>query len=308
MWTRRLPSIVLTSVALVVTGCQFPGGGSAEMTPLPVAPAAAAAAAPTASPAQSIVFTVPDVATLKVTQKTPVWCWAAAGEIVHRFWGKEIAQEQLAERIHGLIDGKVPEMIATRLEILSALAPDLPPASQVVIERIVTDLAVIGGASALKNREALLVILGKVALDWAKLSMVDWNRTVAELREGVSGRTPPVVVALKPEAGSQTGHVCVLVELEVRKKTGAPGFLGAALGGTLGSFAPDAFELVRARLYDPWDGSTREMKGAELKERADLVLGHAQAVAMLESMATQLGSAAPAADGPGFFDQLFGDD
>jgi hypothetical protein len=231
---------------------------------------------------------------------------SAASEVVHRFWGKQITQEQIATRIHGLIDGKVPELVATRLEILSALAPDLPPASHTVIEKAVADLLLVGGAAAIRNREAMLVVLAKVATDWAKLSFVDWNRTIAEMRNGVAGRTPPVVIALAPEPGATTGHVGVLVELEVREKRGGAKHLAKALAG-LGAMAPDAFELLRARLLDPWDGSIRELSGKELEERTELAIGHAEAVDLLTSLAQNFSSIASDAAESSFLDRLFGD-
>lgn len=248
----------------------------------------------------SITARLRDFEAVQVTQKTPVWCWAACTEMIFKFDGDDTTQDEIAERIHGYeTDGATKIAAASRYEIYRALSPDAPDSgfevawevARVALEGAAEDAVEAKDASATKQPSANVAWredqAAQIALDRAS------PPTGVPIDELLQGN--PAIVGLRDVPDDPMGHVYVVVGATYRKRTSASSIRGALLlgrllnvvdlGGLVGDelvdrFASDKYAVEEVELVDPWlegDAMRVTLSIEDFAERADFVTTRASA-------------------------------
>ncbi len=200
---------------------------------------------------------------VEASQQDPAWCWAASVEMVRRFNGERVSQEEIATQIHGADNRRGAGMN----EIMVALNPDL----ELRLDRVLAD--------------------GKVEIDWENLIASEADRLtinaddmIAELSGGY-----PVVIGLSNPDNPSVGHACVVHAVTYRRRELTYAEMAASsvekttdterlLGRAVSLFLVD-----RVEYFDPWPGEgERALEGSQPLANVDFMIGKAGARRILE--------------------------
>jgi hypothetical protein len=217
----------------------------------------------------------PNFKDVTVKQATPVWCWAASAEMVHKYYGNnDITQEKLAEQITNVSKGDEKKARAAGLqEIMIALNPDYR-------ER----MAKHGG-------EVLLT--GKAefdAIDFAIGQMAPWSATSDDLIDAVSTQNP-AIVGLRG-ANTTMGHAVVVyatsyVPVKQNEGSNFASKLFGEVAKTVGEEngvrrdqteamgvgkGPAKYKLHEIEYVDPMDGKRYKLNAEGFKNRVDFIV------------------------------------
>lgn len=217
----------------------------------------------------------PNFKDVAVKQATPVWCWAASAEMVHKYYGNEtITQEKLAEQITNVSKGDEKKARAAGLqEIMVALNPDYR-------ER----MAKHGGEVLLSGNAEFDVI------DFAIGQTAPWSATSDDLIDAVSTQNP-AIVGLRG-AGTNMGHAVVVYATsyvpmkEDEGKKASNKFFGDLIKGVgeqngirrdqaeamgVGK-GPAKYKLHEIEYVDPMDGKRYKLNAEGFKNRVDFIV------------------------------------
>lgn len=218
-----------------------------------------------------------------VKQATPVWCWAASAEMVHKYYDPNttITQETLAKEITN-VSGEDPKKAkaAGLQQIMIALNPDYRSR---VSERSgqMLESRARSGSTALPTFDAVDFAIGQTA---------PWSSTSDDLIDAVIGHNP-AIVGLRGE-GQSMGHAVVIYAASyepVRTDEGKQfmsGLFNAAAkeaGNRNGirddqvdaagiAKAPAKFRLAEVEYVDPMDGKRYKLNAEGFKHRVDFIM------------------------------------
>ncbi|MEM8494980.1 MAG: papain-like cysteine protease family protein [Planctomycetota bacterium] len=209
-----------------------------------------------------------DILSHRVSQKKPVWCWAACAEIIHRYHGRtDLDQETLVSDKVGWVKKFMPVSTGSVFEIASALDPD----SYQDFERMASSLAVSGSGTDFDFDEKQLI---NDVLAYMKTVQPGGNKVVASLQQN-----EPAVLGLKMHAGAQMKHLVVLAGAD---------------------YEIDDGQLAITTVYyvDPWTDSDAKaskkfesmqvMSWADFETNVDLVMTRVDANRFLAILNSQL--------------------
>jgi hypothetical protein len=234
----------------------------------------------------------PNFKDVAVKQQTPVWCWAASAEMVHKYYGENtITQEQLAKEITNASGSDPKKARAAGLqEIMVALNPDirkerLSRGESMAVERIRS------GSTAAPTVDVVDVALGQTA---------PWSASSDDLVDAVASQNP-AIVGLRGE-GRSMGHAVVVyaTSYEPVKVSEGKSF-GNALFGAVAkeagnrhgirddqvdaagvTKAPAKFKLSEIEYVDPMDGKRYKLNAEGFKNRVDFIMTKARAREILD--------------------------
>ena len=232
-----------------------------------------------------------DVAAVK--QQTPVWCWAASAEMVHKYYdpSSAITQEQLARDITSASGNDPKKAKAAGLqEIMVALNPDFGK-ERVQRGASMMESRVRSGSTAAPTFDAVDFALGQTA---------PWSASSDDLIDAVAGRNP-AIVGLRG-AGEQMGHAVVVYATSYEPvKEDAGKTFGSALFGAVAKEAgnrhgirddqvdasgiakgPAKFKLAEIEYVDPMDGKRYKLNAEGFKNRVDFIMTKARAREILD--------------------------
>lgn len=217
----------------------------------------------------------PDFKNVVVKQATPVWCWAASAEMVHKYYGNTaITQEVLAEQITNVSKGDEKKARAAGLqEIMVALNPDYR-------ERMAKQPADL----LLKGNSQFDVV------DFAIGQMAPWSASSDDLIDAVSTRNP-AIVGLRG-AGTNMGHAVVVYATSYvpmkqdEGKNAANKFFGEiikSVGEDQGirrdqaeamgvGKGPAKYRLHEIEYVDPMDGKKYKLNAEGFRNRVDFIV------------------------------------
>ncbi len=217
----------------------------------------------------------PNFKDVAVKQETPVWCWAASAEMVHKYYGNnEITQEKLAEQITNVSKGDESKARAAGLqEIMLALNPDYR-------ERVAQH----GGEVLLSGNAHF------DAVDFAIGQTAPWSASSDDLIDAISTQNP-AIVGLRG-ANAKMGHAVVVYAtsyVPVKTSEGskaANGMFGEVLKGigeqhgvrrdqseALGvGKGPAKYRLDEIEYVDPMDGKRYKLNAEGFKNRVDFIV------------------------------------
>ncbi len=209
-----------------------------------------------------------------VTQQTPVWCWAASAEMVHKFYGRnDITQELLARKIT-LVSSDDPDKAraAGLQEIMVALNPDY--------EKRVAEQA---GEQVLNGGEMKLDVV-----DFALGQMAPWSATSDDLIDAIT-TSNPAIVGLRGQ-GQSMGHAVVVYALTY-EQTKAKSDVGSKIFGAILKAGaaeqgiredqvdatgitrgPAKYALHEIEYADPMDGKRYKLNAEGFKNRVDFIM------------------------------------
>jgi hypothetical protein len=262
MKTVLLLACAIVSVGLV-TGCTSSQVNNAT------------AAEATAANKERVRSECPNFKDVAVKQQTPVWCWAASAEMVHKYYGNnDITQDTLAQQITNVSKGDEKKARAAGLqEIMVALNPDYR-------ERV----AQRGGEVLLSGRAEF------DAVDFAIGQTAPWSATSDDLVDAVSTQNPAIVglrgantsmghavvvyatsyVPVKQDAGkSFTNSLFGEVAKAVGEEKGIRRDQTEALGVGKG---PAKYKLHEIEYIDPMDGKRYKLNAEGFKNRVDFIV------------------------------------
>jgi hypothetical protein len=221
-----------------------------------------------------------------VKQHTEVWCWAACAEMVHRYYNQPMTQEEIVARImqRSASDPKA-EAAADRQEVLGALDPELfdylqkSDYSKPTWEQKILETGHMRWGVSVKD---LANMPREPHLGYSP------GRLAASLQEDHA----PVILALKPMADGDSGHIVVVHQVVYQESDSSPG-AGAAIGSAFESAASQTFgnllgspsprpkvqdqqvshlyTIVQATYMDPDTGKDTVISASELVTRADFI-------------------------------------
>lgn len=218
---------------------------------------------------------LPDFKNVAVKQQTPVWCWAASAEMVHKYYGNtDITQDKLAEQITNVSKGDEGKARAAGLqEIMVALNPDYR-------ERV----AKRGGDVLLSGGAQFDVI------DFAIGQMAPWSATSDDLIDAITTQNPAIVglrgagqkmghavvvyatsyVPLKSDEGSKAANAIFGEVLKgIGEQNGVRRDQAEAMGVGKG---PAKYKLHSVKYVDPMDGKTYELNAEGFRNRVDFIV------------------------------------
>ena len=226
-----------------------------------------------------------------VIQRSSVWCWAACAEMVQRYYGVDITQEEIVNRVKNAFGEQTSQPVieaATKREIMLALNPDLK-----------LYFAKLGGAKAIE-----LLLQRRLAsgdLDVSELINARWKYSknnsdllIASLLQG-----DPAIIVLKwadEELGTEASdaamaHAYVVKgvtfsQLEVNRGLSAlihkaiqkgQSVIHGEMSKESGKYIdvrkinypddPACYALVDATLINPLAGQIETVSGPEIQER-----------------------------------------
>jgi hypothetical protein len=209
----------------------------------------------------------PDFRDVAVKQATPVWCWAASAEMVHKYYGNtEITQEKLAEAITNVSAGDEKKARAAGLqEIMLALNPDFR-------ERI-----------AKHSGEVLLSGSAEFdVLDFAIGQIAPWSASSDDLIDAISTRNP-AIVGLRGAGQSMTSYVPVKQDEGKNAMNRLFGEIAKAVGEEHGvrrdqaealgvGKGPAKYVLHEIEYIDPMDGKRYKLNAEGFRNRVDFIV------------------------------------
>lgn len=217
----------------------------------------------------------PNFKDVSVKQQTPVWCWAASAEMVHKYYGNDdITQEKLAAEITNASKDDPDNVRAAGLqEIMLALNPDYR-------EKIAKH----GGEVLLSGNAEF------DAIDFAIGQTAPWSATSDDLVDAVSTQNP-AIVGLRGSNQSMGHAVVVYATSYVPVKTdegtkAANNFFGEILKSVgeehgvrrdqseaLGvGKGPAKYVLHEIEYIDPMDGKRYKLNAEGFKNRVDFIV------------------------------------
>jgi flagellar biosynthesis regulator FlaF len=234
----------------------------------------------------------PNFKNVAVKQQTPVWCWAASAEMVHKYYGNnDVTQEALAQQITNVSGTDAKKAKAAGLqEIMVALNPDFR-------ERVTQRSADLLTARAQTGDDSMPRF---DAVDFALGQMAPWSATSDDLIDAISTQNP-AIVGLRGE-GQSMGHAVVVyatsyepIPDDAGKKAGASIF-GAVLkevGARNGvredqvdasgiARGPAKYKLSEIEYIDPMDGKRYRLNAEGFKNRVDFIMTKPRARDILE--------------------------
>lgn len=217
----------------------------------------------------------PNFKDVSVKQQTPVWCWAASAEMVHKYYGNnDITQDKLAADITNVAKGDEKKARAAGLqEIMLALNPDYR-------EKIAKH----GGEVLLSGNAEF------DAIDFAIGQTAPWSATSDDLVDAVSTQNP-AIVGLRG-ANTTMGHAVVVYAtsyVPVKTDEGAKaannifGEMIKGLGESQGvrrdqtealgvGKGPAKYKLHEIEYIDPMDGKRYKLNAEGFKNRVDFIV------------------------------------
>ena len=227
-----------------------------------------------------------------VTQKTPVWCWAASSVMVRKYYdpADPVTQEQLAQQITHVSGTDPAKAKAAGLQqIMVALNPDYTKrvaerSGQLIAQKITT-------------RDGSLTAN---VTDLAIGQVQPWSASSDDLVEAVTSSNP-AIVGLRDE-GANMGHAVVVyaatyepveqsvgksifgnvVDSVVKHEAGSRGIRSDqvdAVGVTKG--APK-YRLAEVEYVDPMDGKRYKLNAQGFKNRVDFIITKERAREILD--------------------------
>ena len=254
------------------------------------ATSAADASKPSASRTRAECPNFKDIA---VKQQTPVWCWAASAEMVHKFYdpASPITQEQLAKDITHVSGNDPKKAKAAGLqEIMVALNPEIGK-ERVQRGASMMESRIRSGSTAAPTFDAVDFALGQTA---------PWSASSDDLIEAVAGQNP-AIVGLRGE-GQKMGHAVVVYATSYEPvRTDAGKSIGSALFGAVAKEAgsrhgvredqvdaagvgkaPPKFRLAEVEYIDPMDGKRYKLNAEGFRNRVDFIMTKARAREILD--------------------------
>jgi hypothetical protein len=235
-----------------------------------------------------------------VKQHTEVWCWAACAEMIHRYYGQPMTQEEIVARIMQR-SANDPDAVAAadKQEVLGALDTDLfeylkaRDYSKPTWEQKLSKTGQLRLGISVKD---LLTMPQEPHLGY------DANHLAASVQE----QHAPVILALKPLADGDPGHIVVIHQVVFQDSGSNSGsdvasavegevatVAGQAFGNFLGAPAQQhqaaqpthsshSYAVVQATYMDPDTGKDTVITGTELATRADFIASKSDADAYLK--------------------------
>lgn len=199
----------------------------------------------------------PGFAAVSAIQETDASCWAACAEMIHRYYGRDIRQEEIVDRI--VSDGAGREgasRAASRREIMLALNPDIP------IRRYGTEMW-----SKMKATNNVTVNLnpGWLISKWLLEATIGPDDVVAEIL-----KQRPVVLGLRPNDGEASGHVVVAYQVDFKR-------------------SGQHVQIVRVRVIDPANGMERVLTAQDVDRYVDFIMSQPLAREILRAEYASIG-------------------
>ncbi|HQY88521.1 MAG TPA: C39 family peptidase [Tepidisphaeraceae bacterium] len=249
---------------VVTTGCSSSGGGSSD-------PAKAKAIDVPADATKSSCANFKEVI---VKQATPVWCWAASAEMVHRYYGRtDITQDALAKKITNASKDD-PEKIrsAGLQEIMLALQPEYDQRAADNMSNALAD--------------------GEIEIDYVNAAgsfFMQNNATSDDLIDAIVGGNPAIVGLRDPN--TKMGHAVVVFGVTY-KPTGKEqesnaftGFMDSLTNNNASAFGikgPAKYALYEIQYADPMDGKRYSLNAGLFASRKDFIMTRDRAAQVLE--------------------------
>jgi hypothetical protein len=213
---------------------------------------------------------------IRARQQQHVWCWAACAEMVYRYRGQTLLQQEIAARIHGHKgDGEANVRAASVYEVLIALAGADGKADRAdrFLERYNAEAAKAG-------KKGVKVDVGAYASAWIEQEIFDTDEMIEELRN-----KQPVVIGMAKDPRFEGGHAMVVYSATY--KPAQRNTLERAVAGEQGNTVSRVvgirkYEVVTLKVMDPWTGEAREMEGKELSAGCDFMMSQRRAAAVLK--------------------------
>jgi hypothetical protein len=210
-----------------------------------------------------------------VKQETPLWCWAACAQMIHAYYGTEISQKALAERIHGdEPDGSPKVEAAAYHEIMTALNPD--------VKTDPLDRA----ATALETTRDGRVDVSVDYMSYAKAVKDRYSINSDVIVKELLSRAP-VVVVMNEDPSDETLNHAYLLEAAgfcVEEPTAVERIADDALEGYLLNPAsyPKYYGLRWVEAIDPYTGQVVRFDGGEFAKRVRFMISKQRARKILE--------------------------
>ncbi|MGE3108656.1 MAG: papain-like cysteine protease family protein [Phycisphaerales bacterium] len=207
---------------------------------------------------------------IAVQQETDVWCWAACAQMIHKYYGRDVPQAEIAEKIHKRnADGSVNVQSAGLDEIVVALNFDLKERwDQYQAQRLEN----IGAGKGGSVRTDLASYINSYIDQYA----INSDDLVSELQSNT-----PLVIGLSA-SDTSLGHACVVTGATYGIVT--PSLFDQWVQKSQSVFGryPKAYCLDEIHYVDPWDGQHKSLSGSEFKQRVDFMVSKRQARDILE--------------------------
>lgn len=216
-------------------------------------------------------------------QEEAVWCWAACAQMIHRYYGHEVSQQELADRIHGHNEGGTVNVEAASYhEVMAALNPELPKnelenlraQSLAAAKRIEK-----GQRSANVSVDYMSYARSKVD----EMLPVNSDVIVEEL-----GRGAPVVVVLSQGEDATLEHAYVLwgagfaVESSFVAGHGLDRSMEGWVVDPIGKYARK-YSLRWVDVIDPYDGQSVRLTGGDLRDRVKFMISKERSKQILQN-------------------------
>lgn len=209
-----------------------------------------------------------------VKQETPLWCWAASAEMVHRYYGRtDITQETLAKKITDASKDD-PENVRSAgiQEIMFALQPTYDQRAADNWNKALADK---------KIKFDLVDAAGSVAMQY--------NATSDDLIDAIlSGN--PAIVGLRGSDQSM-GHAVVVYGVTYKptgkeaEKNAFTNFMNSLTDNNATAFGltgPAKYALYEIQYTDPMDGKRYALNAGLFTARTDFIMTRDRAAQILE--------------------------
>jgi hypothetical protein len=206
-------------------------------------------------------------------QKEPVWCWAACAEMVHRYNGNPMTQDEIATRV---TSGKIGQdetaaRAASEREIMFALNPEMRDAyADLVASRIMESL----------DRDAIVTKV--YPSQYLKSGLERWSINSDEIVLSIL-KGEPVLIGLTPDGEGSFGHVYALYGITFSRRL--PSWMekttDAVTDIDVGEYelkdfnvgaTPIWFSIHSVDAIDPWTGRSETIPAERLKREIDFAL------------------------------------
>jgi hypothetical protein len=234
-----------------------------------------------------------------VTQKTPVWCWAASSVMVRKYYDANdpVTQEALAQQITNVSgDDPAKAKAAGLQQIMVALNPDY--------EQRVTERSAQLIANKLTTRD------GSFTANYADLAIgqvAPWSASSDDLVDALAGRSP-AIVGLRDE-GANMGHAVVVyaatyepvqasagrsifgnvMDKVVKNEAGTRGIRSDQIDAVGVTKGPAKYRLAEVEYVDPMDGKRYKLNAQGFKNRVDFIITKERAREILDRQLGAIG-------------------
>jgi hypothetical protein len=235
----------------------------------------------------------PNFKDVAVKQATPVWCWAASAEMVHKYYDPNttITQEELAKEITNVSSDDPKKAKAAGLQqIMVALNPDYR-ARVAAQSKSMLESRAQSGSTAMPTFDAVDFAIGQTA---------PWSSTSDDLVDAVASQNP-AIVGLRGE-GQSMGHAVVVYATSYEPvktdegKNFMSGLFNAGAKEVAGQHgvradqvdaagiakAPAKWKLSEVEYVDPMDGKRYKLNAQGFKNRVDFIMTKAKAREILD--------------------------